>query len=152
MRNEEMDTRLQTWQSRCWSLKQINLEQQRLIKALHLERAEYLDYQKRCRKISENSVSFARFECQKLGQTIQHDQLFENTLDIQAKTLSDLKDMQANTERLRAVILNYDDRIHEVQDENLKLQAELSILISRQQEPSLEYRFKELKESSLRRL
>jgi len=78
--------------------------------------------------------------------------LFENTLDIQAKTLSDLKDMQANTERLRAVILNYDDRIHEVQDENLKLQAELSILISRQQEPSLEYRFKELKESSLRRL
>ena len=60
--------------------------------------------------------------------------------------------MQANTERLRAVILNYDDRIHEVQDENLKLQAELSILISRQQEPSLEYRFKELKESSLRRL
>jgi hypothetical protein len=59
--------------------------------------------------------------------------------------------MQANTERLRAVILNYDDRIHEVQDENLKLQAELSILISRQ-EPSLEYRFKELKESSLRRL
>ena len=78
--------------------------------------------------------------------------MFENTLDIQAKTLSDLKDMQANTERLRAVILNYDDRIHEVQDENLKLQAELSILISRQQEPSLEYRFKELKESSLRRL
>jgi hypothetical protein len=78
--------------------------------------------------------------------------LFENTLDIQAKTLSDLKDMKANTERLRAVILNYDDRIHEVQDENLKLQAELSILISRQQEPSLEYRFKELKESSLRRL
>jgi hypothetical protein len=77
--------------------------------------------------------------------------LFENTLDIQVKTLSDLKDMQANTERLRAVILNYDDRIHEVQDENLKLQAELSILISRQ-EPSLEYRFKELKESSLRRL
>ena len=59
--------------------------------------------------------------------------------------------MQANTERLRAVILNYDDRIHEVQDENLKLQADLSILISRQ-EPSLEYRFKELKESSLRRL
>jgi hypothetical protein len=59
--------------------------------------------------------------------------------------------MQANTERLRAVILNYDDRIHEVQDENFKLQAELSILISRQ-EPSLEYRFKELKESSLRRL
>ena len=78
--------------------------------------------------------------------------MFENTLDIQAKTLSDLKDMQANTERLRAVILNYDDRIHEVQDENFKLQAELSILISRQQEPSLEYRFKELKESSLRRL
>ena len=77
--------------------------------------------------------------------------MFENTLDIQVKTLSDLKDMQANTERLRAVILNYDDRIHEVQDENLKLQAELSILISRQ-EPSLEYRFKELKESSLRRL
>ena len=77
--------------------------------------------------------------------------MFENTLDIQAKTLSELKDMQANTERLRAVILNYDDRIHEVQDENLKLQAELSILISRQ-EPSLEYRFKELKESSLRRL
>ena len=77
--------------------------------------------------------------------------MFENTLDIQAKTLSDLKEMQANTERLRAVILNYDDRIHEVQDENLKLQAELSILISRQ-EPSLEYRFKELKESSLRRL
>jgi hypothetical protein len=77
--------------------------------------------------------------------------LFENTLDIQVKTLSDLKDMQANTERLRAVILNYDDRIHEVQDENLKLQADLSILISRQ-EPSLEYRFKELKESSLRRL
>lgn len=59
--------------------------------------------------------------------------------------------MQANTERLRAVILNYDDRIHEVQDDNLKLQAELSILMSRQ-EPSLEYRFKELKESNLRRL
>jgi hypothetical protein len=39
--------------------------------------------------------------------------------------------MQANTERLRAVILNYDDKIHQVQDENLKLQAELSILISR---------------------
>lgn len=73
MRNEEMDTRLQTWQSRCWSLKQINLEEQRLIKALHLERAEYLEYQKRCRKISENSISFTRFECQKLGQAIQHD-------------------------------------------------------------------------------
>jgi len=81
---------------------------------MHLERNEYLEYQRRCRKITDNTISFTRFECQKLGQVVQHDQLFEKTLDIQAKTLSDLKDMQDNTDRLRSVILNYDDKIHQL--------------------------------------
>ena len=84
MRNEELETRLHTWQSRCWTLKQVNLEAQRLIKAQGLERQEYIEFQKRCRKQTENAVSFTKFECQRLSSIIQHDRIFEETIDVQA--------------------------------------------------------------------
>jgi hypothetical protein len=38
MRNEELEQKLEVWQGKCWSLKQVVLEQQKLVKAYVADR------------------------------------------------------------------------------------------------------------------
>lgn len=41
MRNEELEQRLAEWMLKCWNLKQVVLEQQKLIIACKIERQDY---------------------------------------------------------------------------------------------------------------
>lgn len=73
MRNEEVEQQLQRWMQRCWSLKQVILEQQKLIKAQTAERDQYHRQLKRSANETENAYSFAKFECNKYRKVIQSD-------------------------------------------------------------------------------
>ncbi len=75
MRNEEVEQHLQRWMQRCWSLKQVILEQQKLIKAQTAEREQYQRQLKRSANETENAYSFAKFECTKYRKVIQSDKI-----------------------------------------------------------------------------
>eukprot|EP00347_Sterkiella_histriomuscorum_P003009 403365946 len=81
MRNEDLETQLLRWQQKCWSVKQINIEQQRMIKALQMERQEYFDQQAKCRKQINNAYSFAKYECNKYAAVISHDNILSQFID-----------------------------------------------------------------------
>lgn len=71
MRNEELEQTLQLWMQRCWSLKQVIFEQQRLIKAQAAEREEYRRQLKRVTAEAENAYSFATYECNKYKKVVK---------------------------------------------------------------------------------
>lgn len=87
MRNEELETHLQTWVTRCWSLKCLSQEQARLISTLQQERDEWLAYYRQCQALAENTCSFARYECGKISQAIREDHIIERTLGQQTQQL-----------------------------------------------------------------
>ena len=71
MRNEELEQHLQRWMERCWSLKQVIGEQQRLIRAQAAEREQFQRQLKRAANETENAYSFAKFECTKYRKVIR---------------------------------------------------------------------------------
>ena len=77
MRNEELEQLLQSWMQKCWSLKQVIIEQQKLIKAHQQERGQYTKELARFRNESENAYSFAKYECNKYKKVITHDKVLQ---------------------------------------------------------------------------
>lgn len=67
MRNEENEQHIHKWMSRVWNLKQIVLEQQKVILTCNEERHAYLKQLGVARCHVDATMSFTDFECLRLG-------------------------------------------------------------------------------------
>ena len=92
MRNEEVEQHLQRWMQRCWSLKQVIWEQQKLIRAQTAEREEFRRQLKRSKNETENAYSFAKFECTKYKKVIQQDKVIQDCQQMLEQGRSDAKE------------------------------------------------------------
>ena len=89
MRNEEIEQHLQRWMERCWSLKQVIFEQQKLIKAMTAERDQFHRQLKRSKNETEHAYSFAKFECNKYRKVIKQDSIIQDSQDLLEKSRKD---------------------------------------------------------------
>ena len=64
---------------RCWSLKQVIAEQQKLIKAHQQEREQYTRELVRFRNEAENAYSFTKYECNKYKKVVTHDKVLQES-------------------------------------------------------------------------
>ena len=79
MRNEEVEQKLQMWMGRAWSLKQVIIEQQSLVRALQQEREVYQHQLRRFRNEAENAYSFTKYECNKYKKVVTHDKILQES-------------------------------------------------------------------------
>lgn len=70
MRNEELETKLQTYMERCWKLKQIVLSQQAMLMSNQQERAYFTAQMRKMQGAVGNAVNFAADTCAKMTATV----------------------------------------------------------------------------------
>jgi hypothetical protein len=76
MQNEEMETKLYNEGLKTWELKQIALKQQDFIRALELERDEYRQETKKCRREAQAMMTFCNYEVRQSQKIVGEDQFF----------------------------------------------------------------------------
>ena len=88
MRNEELETRLQDWMMKCWEIKQINIQQQGLMKALLHEREEYKKFFQKAKKDADSSYSFCKYECNRYDRVIKHEKVIPTAIENMRTTIN----------------------------------------------------------------
>ena len=118
MRNEEMETRLQNYMQKCWSLKQIILQQQNMITHAQQERSHFI-WQSHCMQVqTESAMSYAIDVSADFVAAVDEQ-------DIQsAQKLVETCTLEADRHRSREQNLN--DRLREIISTRDQLAIELS--------------------------
>ena len=97
---------------KCWSLKQVLLEQQKLIKAHQQEREQYKKELVRFRNESENAYSFTKYECNKYKKVITHDKVLQQSQTMLADSTGNEKEKVSreryHNDRYKALSRNKD--------------------------------------------
>lgn len=129
MRNEELEQLLQQWMQRCWSLKQVILEQQKLISAQTSERKQHLEEVQKGHLEAENAYSFAKYECNKYWKVIGQEQILQGVLSMAQQNLCDQKNSQYKDDRLRLAQTKQNEILIDLESAKTKnevLQEEMS--------------------------
>ena len=127
MRNEELEQHLQRWMQRCWSLKQVILEQQNLIKAQAAERLQYHRHLKRTSNEAEHAYSFAKFECEKYRKVVCRDKIIQGCQDMLERGRQTAKEFTSrdrfNDDRYRKVCQARDQKQIELEEGMARLES-----------------------------
>ncbi|CDW82877.1 UNKNOWN [Stylonychia lemnae] len=127
MRGEDLETQLLRWQQKCWSIKQITLEQQRMIKALKMEREELFENQKKFKRQAESSYSFTKYECNKYESVVSQFKIISDTIEsfrVQTNQYEELKtrerslinDLDQQQLLIRQLKFDHENAIRELMD------------------------------------